>query len=191
MRRNSERLLPAAYALLGLLADGASHGYDLHRPFAPGGQLANVYRLEINQLYALLKKLAELGLIEQAGAELVGSAPPRRYYSITQSGLEELDKWLRLPVSHPREIRLEFLVKLYFAFKRNPDDVRLLLDAQRVVTLRVLEGIQAQLSAASLEGEPFNRSVLELRLRQCAAVLDWLDDTLQKGYFELVQASIK
>ena len=59
MPRRAERLLPSAYALLGLLADGPAHGYDLHRGFDSGGPLAGVLRLEINQLYALLKKLAK------------------------------------------------------------------------------------------------------------------------------------
>ena len=45
MARRAERLLPAEYALLGLLAAEPAHGYDLHRAFAPGGALADVVRL--------------------------------------------------------------------------------------------------------------------------------------------------
>jgi len=183
--RYAERLLPAAYALLGLLAEGSAHGYELHRSFAPDGPLADVYRLEINQLYALLKKLAEMGLVEQSGLEPVGGAPPRRYFSITPSGLEELDIWLHEPVPHTREVRLEFLVKLYFAISRGPGQARDLLAAQRNVTLRTLSGLQEQIKSASLPAGDFRRLVLELRLKQSEAVLDWLDDLLRRNHLHL------
>jgi DNA-binding PadR family transcriptional regulator len=185
MPRNAERLLPAAYALLGLLAEGPAHGYELHRSFAPDGPLADVYRLEINQLYALLKKLAELGLVEQSGFEPVGSAPPRRYFAITPAGLEELDKWLREPVPHTREVRLEFLVKLYFAISRDPGQARDLLAAQRKVTLRTMSRLQELLGSASLTAGDFRRLVLQLRLKQSEAVFDWLDEVLRINHLHL------
>jgi DNA-binding PadR family transcriptional regulator len=182
--------LPAAYALLGLLAEGPAHGYELHRAFAPDGPLADVYRLEINQLYALLKKLAEMGLVEQSGFEPVGSAPPRRYFSITAAGLEEFDKWLCEPVPHTREVRLEFLVKLYFAISRGRESAHDLLEAQRSITLRTLSHLQEQLNSASLPTGDFRRLVLELRLKQSEAVLAWLDDLLRANHLHLSKLAV-
>ncbi|MFL5732678.1 MAG: PadR family transcriptional regulator [Chloroflexia bacterium] len=185
MPRYAERLLPAAYALLGLLADGPAHGYELHRAFAPAGPLADVYRLEINQLYSLLKKLAEMGLVEEAGFEPVGSAPPRRYFSITPSGREELDRWLLEPVPHTREVRLEFLVKLYFAIGRGPDQARDLLVAQRKTTFSMICGLKEQLGSVSLPPDDFRRLVLELRLKQSEAVLGWLDGVMLRNHLHV------
>src|SRR5947209_266242 len=142
MPRHAERLLPAAYGLLGLLAEGPAHGYELHRAFAAEGPLAGIYRLEINQLYALLKKLAELRLVEQTGFAPVGNTPPRRSFAITPAGLAELNEWLHEPVPHTREVRLEFLIKLYFAAQRGPADARNLLLAQLRLTRQLISGLE-------------------------------------------------
>jgi PadR family transcriptional regulator AphA len=179
MPRRTERLLPAAYALLGLLAEGPAHGYDLHRAFVAGTPLGDVYRLEINQLYALLKKLAELGLVAQTGVAPVGNTPPRRYFAITAPGLAELNTWLREPVPHTREVRLEFLVKLYFAARRGPADARTLLHAQLRLTRQTLRHLEEQGSKAPLPPTDFRRLVLDLRIRQNQAVLIWLEETLR------------
>ena len=109
--------MPAEHALLGLLAmaeGGASHGYDLARQFAEGQPLGEVLRLEPGMLYPHLKKLGRRGWVE-AETEERASRPARRIYRLTGAGRDELARWLGEPVSHTREIRLEFLVKLRFA----------------------------------------------------------------------------
>lgn len=179
MSRHAERLLPAAYALLGLLAEGPAHGYDLHRSFAAGTPLADIYRLEINQLYALLKKLDELGLVEQTGLAPVGHTPPRRYFSITPGGRETLTAWLREPVPHTREVRLEFLVKLYFAARRGPADAHDLLAAQLRLTRQMAGSLEEQRVRAPFALTDFRRLVLDLRIKQNQAVLNWLEETLR------------
>jgi len=179
MPRHAERLLPAAYALLGLLADGPAHGYDLHRAFAAGAPLADVYRLEINQLYALLKQLDELRLVEQTGFVPAGNTPPRRYFSITPAGLVELNRWLREPVPHTREVRLEFLVKLYFAARREPAEARNLLHAQLKLTRQMISNLEEQRITAPGAPRDFRRLVLDLRIKQNQAVLSWLEETLR------------
>ncbi|MGI8587796.1 MAG: PadR family transcriptional regulator [Chloroflexia bacterium] len=179
MPRRAERLLPAAYALLGLLAAGPAHGYDLHRHFAPGGPLAEVCRLQINQLYALLKKLADLGYLAQTSAEPSGAAPPRRAFELTLAGHEALTSWLDEPVRHTRDVRLEFLLKLYFARRRAPEQATALLEAQAAVTSSLVRRLEREL--ALLPDTPdadFGRLVLDIRLRQNRAVLGWLEDTL-------------
>jgi PadR family transcriptional regulator AphA len=172
--------MPAEHAILGLLLldDGAGHGYDLARHFADGQPLAEVIRLEPGMLYHHLKKLNRSGWAT-ASIEHQGTRPPRMVYRITDAGRAELHRWLREPVAHTREIRLEFLVKLYFARRL---DARLAqrLIAEQLETCRRLEASlaaqleRAQTAAPGSNDPAFSRLVLDLRLRQTRAAIAWL-----------------
>src|SRR5688500_17677658 len=105
--------MPAEHAILGLLsmaeADGAGYGYDLARHFSDGQPLTEILRLEPGMLYHHLKKLDRAGWVV-ASVDAGGARPPRRMYQLTEEGRRQLGRWLSEPVTHTREIRLEFLV---------------------------------------------------------------------------------
>jgi DNA-binding PadR family transcriptional regulator len=168
--------MPAEHAILGLLADdGAGHGYDLARHFAEGQPLGAILHLEAGMLYHHLKKLDRAGWVS-ATVEPQGARPPRQVYRITPKGRTELLRWLREPVTRTREIRLEFLVKLFFARRLDPDLAARLVAEQRQTLLGLESSLAAQ--AATPAGDPdaaFLRQVVELRLAQTRAALAWLD----------------
>src|SRR5688572_17253618 len=110
-------------ALLGLLQQEPRHGYDLAREFAPGTVLGDIVHLEPSLLYANLKKLEREGLVEST-LQPQESRPPRRILRLTARGEAELQRWLREPVEHTRDLRLEFLLKLYLARRIDPDAMR-------------------------------------------------------------------
>jgi len=103
-----------------------------------------------------------------------GGYPPRKEYSITADGEEALLSWLRTPVARPRDMRQEFLLRLYFARQSSPQSARELLDSQR----QALQCWQAEIQQVNAElpsKQTFRAIVLEYRLRQLQAMLDWLD----------------
>jgi PadR family transcriptional regulator, regulatory protein AphA len=169
--------MPAEHAILGLLVldEGTGHGYDLARHFGEGQPLADVIRLEPGMLYHHLKKLARTGWVTST-TELQGNRPPRLVYKITEEGRAELMRWLQEPVARTREIRLEFLVKLYFARLLDPGHATRLLAEQRDTLHKLEESLSAQLATApDSDGDAFPRLVLDLRLEQTRAALAWLD----------------
>lgn len=173
--------MPAEHAILGLLdADaGSGHGYDLARNFADGQPLANVLRLEPGMLYHHLKKLEKNGWVVSS-VEQQPTRPARQVYRITEAGREELRRWLAEPVRHTREIRLEFLVKLYFARRFDGELARELiagqLDACRQWERSITEQIQAIDGSENSEADrAFTRTVLDLRLAQTRAAIQWLE----------------
>ncbi len=189
-------LPPAAQAILGLLslseASGAGdgYGYDLARQFGAGQPLAEIIHLEPGMLYHHLKRLDRAGWI--AGSlEPQGSRPPRQIYRITEAGRTELRRWLTEPVARTREIRLEFLLKLYFARLTDPDLVTGLIAEQRETFGRLVVSLskqRASLDQASPNPEStsngdriFVREVLDLRLAQTRAALAWLDGLAPLG----------
>lgn len=104
--------MPLQHAVLALLADGPSHGYDLKDRFqhAVGPQ----WGLNVGHLYQVLDRLRRDGL---ATTEVVPQAqrPDRTVYRITDAGLDELQSWLAAPVSRTRGYRDDFFLKLMAA----------------------------------------------------------------------------
>jgi PadR family transcriptional regulator AphA len=173
--------MPAEHAILGFLAldAGAGHGYDLARHFGDGQPLAGVIRLEPGMIYHHLKKLTRAGWVTPvAQPEAVRLA--RQVYALTPAGREELARWLGEPVGHTREIRLDFLVKLYFARRLDPGRASRLLADQRA-RLQELERTLADRQGSVMTSPPepgddpaFGRLVLDLRLAQTRAAIAWL-----------------
>jgi DNA-binding PadR family transcriptional regulator len=176
----SAQTAPAEHAILGLLDldDGPGHGYDLARHFADGQPLANVLRLEPGMLYHHLKKLERHGWVESS-LEQQATRPARQVYQLTDEGRAELRRWLSEPVLHTREIRIEFLIKLYFARRSDPALAASLIagqlnacrqwEAALIERLDELEG-----STAPAPDREFARIVLELRIEQTRAAVAWL-----------------
>jgi DNA-binding PadR family transcriptional regulator len=170
------RLGPAEHALLGLLSRPGieSHGYELARQFAHG-PLAEIIRLEPGMLYHHLRKLARAGLIT-VSVEEQAHRPARQLHAITPAGEAALDRWLAEPVRATREIRLDFLLKLYFSRQRDPALARSLLAGQRAVCAALEESLTEQLRSLTGADDPFSRQILKLRLSQTRAASAWLGD---------------
>lgn len=156
--------------LLGLLAGRPRHGYDLAREFADGTTLGDIVHLESGMLYAHLKKLEKEGWVA-AEMEPQASRPPRRIFSLTPEGEAELDRWLTEPVSKTRDIRLDFLLKLYTARTLRPQLAEQLIRSQGEVFESFAQSLREQIHR---EEDDFRKLVLEMRLAQNLALLNWL-----------------
>ena len=155
---------------MGLLANtaGSRHGYDLAREFQPDSDLGEIIRLEPGMLYHHLKKMERLGWVS-SHREQVDRRPARSVCSLTEEGRVELERWMREPVGHTREIRLVFLVKLYLARQFDSNLAHELI-AHQIATL---EEIGSGRSDSTADGE-FSRAVRRLRLSQTQTALEWL-----------------
>lgn len=167
---------PAEYALLGLLQTQPMHGYEMFQQFE-NGTLGQIVHLEMSQLYAYLKKLERLGYI-QAQLEPQGSRPPRKTFQLTDEGQTEFLKWLSEPVERPREIRILFLLKLYYARRFIPEQLEQLIDQQIAACRRFLTHLEAQRPETALTDDQtfFDHVILRSRIHQTRALLDWLNE---------------
>jgi PadR family transcriptional regulator AphA len=176
---------PGEYALLGLLWDGPRHGYELHRAFAADQELGTVCRLEQSQLYAFLKKLEHLGYLEGT-LEPQEGRPPRRMLAVTDAGRQVFRRWVEAPVSRPREVRLQFLLKLYFARRFGRETVQSLIARQIEacqVFVKRLEDIPDEIGSRRFiqkrdqaPFEDFRAVVHQARIRQIEATIGWLNE---------------
>lgn len=109
------------HALLGLLNERPSSGYDLTQRFAEGiGNYA--WSAKHSQIYPELKKLSDDGFIEMVDEGARG----RRTYAITSAGRDELRTWLLNPPSSSG-VRNEFVLRLFLLSALEPAEAAAVL----------------------------------------------------------------
>lgn len=171
------RLGPAEHSLLGLLASAGPdgiHGYDLARQYTHGA-LGEIIRLESGMLYHHLKKLDRYGMIT-THVEHQTDRPDRQVHTLTAAGRRQLDHWLREPVRATRDIRLDFLLKLFFTRRLIPAHLDELIAQQRSVLTALAESLRAQMQEPAAGDDAIERRmVLRLRQAQTEAALAWLE----------------
>jgi PadR family transcriptional regulator, regulatory protein AphA len=163
---------PAEYPVLGILSLGEAHGYDICRRLHKG--IGPIWKLGKSQVYALLTRLERDGLVahERMGQE---NLPARNIFSITPTGEEVFREWVDAPVNQVRDIRLEFLTKLWFARQAAPDHERTLIEQQLAVCGEKVKMLEALKASCSTEIE--SRSI-GFRLSVVRAAVSWLEELL-------------
>jgi PadR family transcriptional regulator AphA len=167
---------PAEYAILGLLHSQPMHGYEMFQQFR-NTTLGEIVHLEMSQMYAFLKKLARLEYIE-AELELQGPRPPRKVFHLTTLGRDIFFEWLSEPVVRPREVRILFLIKLYFVQQFIPREMTSLVNKQIVACRNFLDHLESKHSEHAETGDDtfFEHVVLRGRIYQTRSLLDWLQE---------------
>lgn len=84
-------VVSTSFVLLGLLAAGARHGYELKHEH--DARLPQAKPLAFGQVYATLNRMLRDGLIVEAAQEQVGG-PERTAYALTDRGRAALESWL-------------------------------------------------------------------------------------------------
>ena len=82
----------AALVLLSILSDAAEPMYGYQIAKLIDGRREDIPMLKQGALYPVLRSLESSGLLESEVEPSI-SGPPRRYYQITESGRETLERW--------------------------------------------------------------------------------------------------
>src|SRR5262245_3588741 len=103
-------LTNAELAILGLLAEGPSHGYEIERRIEERG-MREWTELGFSSIYFLLKKLMARGLVEQSTADAVNPRA-RKTFELTKAGLALHVEETRRAIAEPRPVFPALLVGL-------------------------------------------------------------------------------
>ncbi|MEO8539413.1 MAG: PadR family transcriptional regulator [bacterium] len=160
-------LLPGEYAVLCLLSLRPMHGYEMMCFLAEEG-LDAVCPVEQSTLYTYLRNVESRHLVAWT-EERVGLRPPRKTYELSDEGRALIDAWLRKPVARMREVRLEFLLKLFFLNLTDRDAMKQLLSEE----ISVCESYLAHLQG-SPESSRFRQLVAQSKKSAAEATLAWL-----------------
>jgi DNA-binding PadR family transcriptional regulator len=160
------------HAVLGLLHEHPSTGYDLTRSF--DRSLGNAWHAGHSQIYPELAKLQEAGWVEVVGE----GARNSRTYAVTDAGREELRRWL-LETDPVRTQRNETALRWFLIALLEPEE-------RRVALAREIAYVQAQIQhleelarhVDSLDHpQPF-RPTIDLGLRMNPVMIDWLREQM-------------
>lgn len=166
--------LTIEHALLGLLRRQPMYGYEIHLRLLASAELGLVWTVKQSVVYAMLTRMEADGLL-RSEVEPQGHKPARKMLYLTAKGEAAFLRWVRSPVEHGRDVRVEFLAKLYFARLESQADAQELTMRQREVSVERLQALREQ--AAQLEAErPYDWLVLRYRVGQLEAAVAWLDE---------------
>jgi len=168
MSKSLHTPLATEIALLGFPRKQPLHGYEIYRRLNETPELRAVWRMKQSRLYALLARLEDDGLL-QATQEPQDNRPPRKVFHLTPAGESAFNQWLIEPVRLPREMRLDFMLKLYFASKEAPEIAAMLIQRQQEACAQWLK-TQADADAT----HPYIRVVRRYRRGHIEAIRDWL-----------------
>ena len=156
------------YAILGALMPGPKHGYEILRFLI--SHLEPAWHVSSSQLYLLLKKLEAENLL-QSNVETQENRPFKRVFLLTPAGRKSFIEWIRRPTDHVRDLRIEFLAKLFFFHNLDLPGGNALVDAQIALLKQVEEGLTAKRRS---EKNDYNRLVYGFRISTLTGWLDWL-----------------
>lgn len=161
------RLSVTEYAVLGLLAEGPSHGFALSKKLDPSGDVGRVFTVRRPLVYRALDRLVEFGYVESVSTEK-GEGPRRIIHRITAPGDRRLRWWLMEPVEHVRDLRIEFLLKLTLIRRAGNSPLELIRIQRR--------SLEPTLSALDEVGAEVDDHVELWRQHNAAAAASYLDD---------------
>jgi PadR family transcriptional regulator, regulatory protein AphA len=169
--------LALEYALLGFLRKGPLHGYQIHHQLSDPDGMGLIWRLKQSQLYAILARLENEGYVTST-VQVQEARPPRRIYQMTESGSTIFFEWLHTPVQHGRQVRQEFMARLYFAQKEGKEIALQLIESQRQVIQDSLRALSPG-EAAKRSGAQFQDLVQMYRIQQMLNIVNWLDSCVE------------
>ena len=149
---------------------GPTHGYEILQFL--DSSLGSTWRLSTSQLYALLKRLEKKDIVTSI-VETQDTRPAKRVFSLTPVGKKAFLDWLQIPTAHVRDIRIEFLAKLFFFHRLSLKGGGKLIKAQ----VQILEQIRERiLERQESEKDPHNKLVLGFKTVTLEAWHEWLLD---------------
>jgi DNA-binding PadR family transcriptional regulator len=164
------------HVLLGLLAAGPRHGYELKR--AHDQRMPRAKPLAFGQVYATLGRLERDGLVEPAGQDQ-DAGPERTAYAITPRGRVALDEWLStVEPPAPYVISTLFNKVVVALLAADADRARAYLADQRAAhTARLRELTAEKTRAHAAVGDVV---AADFAIAHLDADLRWLNTTLYR-----------
>jgi PadR family transcriptional regulator AphA len=164
------------FALLGLLAQRPSHGYDLHRRLKK--ELQGIWDVSQSHCYNILNRLEREGHI-RSEIHTQETAPTKHLLKLTPQGRAHFEQWLSEPTPPSvRAIRMEFITRLYFAQSEGRERAHQIIEEQKLALREA--SLQFQRAYVSThEAQHFNRLALQLRCRQLQSCVVWLDECIR------------
>jgi PadR family transcriptional regulator, regulatory protein AphA len=174
------------FILLGLLDYSPMTGYELKQTIDTS--TAHFWHAHHSQIYTTLRQMEKEGLVTSVFVR-EDDALKRRVYSLTETGRKMLDEWLDSPMTEVTPIKEDFLVRIFFSAKRDPQKVLAELVMQRQLhqsALRSYEKVRENIPTHGHEhlkggnrNPEFWGLTLDMGFLYEKMYLEWLDKAIQ------------
>ena len=168
--------MPLHHAVLALLVDGPSHGYELKGRFeeAIGPQWGG---LNIGHLYQILDRLVRDGYVSRSVVAQTGR-PDKTRYTLSPEGLRELREWSTTAWVRTSGFRDELFLKLFGAARLGAESLAAFVAAQRQMYLSELGGLTRQRREHS--ADPMVALLIDAAIAHTKADLELIDAAPQR-----------
>lgn len=172
------------YALLGFLNYAAMTGYELKQHF--DNSIQHFWNANLSQIYPTLSQMEKEGLLAME-VEYQENRPNRKVYKITDTGRQDLIRWLGEP-QKMHTIRNPFLVQVFFGAQLDKEKIMAILNHQHNLYRQKLESyrqIKDHLSRRPV-ADSFKRDAvfweltLDSGIKFMMALLEWLEEAIKK-----------
>ena len=173
------RRRPTQHVILGVLMTEPMHGYEIDKFLS--SQLGKTWHVSTSQLYLMLQKLEVRGMVESL-VSVQSKRPSKRIIQITDQGRSCFLLWVRSPTQHLRELRIEFLTKLFFFHRLSLKEGEVLIQAQ----LRLLENLKNKIEMDwAKQTDPFQKLALGFKIAQFELCINWVK-TEARSFLETI-----
>jgi len=155
------------HAVLGFVAATPLHAYALHQAIVDS-PLGRIWHIKQSAFYAVVARLVDAGYLSTYDSEDDGRG--KRLLVCSPLGSIVFERWSRAAVAHARDMRIEFLAKLYFCSLRGPEAVTELYVNQSQRCSDWLHQLTVDEST-----DPFTHAVQRYRYGQIQATITWMD----------------
>jgi PadR family transcriptional regulator, regulatory protein AphA len=172
--------------LLGLLDYGNMTGYELKQTI--DNSTGHFWHAHHSQIYTTLRQMEKDGLVTSVFAQK-DDALKRRVYTLTEQGKIELTNWLNTPMEDVQPLKEDFLVRIFFSGKRDPQKVLDELALQKRIHQITLNGYENLKKCMPYHDHPkasdmpdqqkYWNLTLEMGLLYEKMYLEWLDIAVQ------------
>jgi PadR family transcriptional regulator, regulatory protein AphA len=141
-----------------------------------------------SQIYTTLRQMEKEGLVSSIFVR-EDDALKRRVYTLADAGRKTLDEWLETPMTEVTPIKEDFLVRIFFSAKRDPQKVLAELNMQQQLHKGVLHSYQKVKDSIPTHGheqlkdgnrnQEFWSLTLEMGFLYEKMYLEWLDKAIQ------------
>lgn len=159
--------MSAKHALLGLLIHKSAYPYQLADRLR--GRLGPAWAVNSGQLYQTIDRLERDGLIERVDDAWEGR-DDRHVFAITESGVEEFERWFQTSAGQARLSRRPLLVKITLAGPERMKDALEQIDVYELDCATRLKELSRMRDANPAEGPRVRADHVLLRLNLSADI---------------------
>jgi DNA-binding PadR family transcriptional regulator len=156
-------------------------GYDLEKRFSRS--IGHFWSAKISQIYRDLHTMENSCWVKSEKI-LQTDRPNKKIFEITDAGKAELENWLAdLEIKSDFDIRLSFLMRMYFASKMPANKTIELLELIRkncCIAIDSLTAANIELERYDLEEVFFIKTTVAYGEKYYKMQIEWCDETIEK-----------